>query len=199
MSTRTLPSEALPDDAQLVARCRAGDASAWALLVQRYQRLVFAIVRRIGLDGQAAADVLQAVFTRLFEHLARIEDPSRLQAWIVTSAKREALRQRQLAMRSVSISGDEEDSEGDARPWDLPDPAPLAEDALDHLQQLNQLRNGMERLDERCQRLLMLTFRDEEEALSYQEVATRMGVPVGSLGPTRARCLDKLRRLVTEK
>jgi RNA polymerase sigma factor (sigma-70 family) len=195
MSSPIQPTqEGHASDVQLVARCRAGDASAWAALVQRYQRLVFAIVGRTGLDGHAAADVFQTVFAKLFEHLARIEDPSRLHAWVVTSAKREALRQRQQWRRTVSMSGDDEDEQDDA--WDFPDPAPLAEDALDQLQQIHRVRNALERLDERCQQLLKLVFRDEDETLSYQDVAVRMGVPAGSLGPTRSRCLDKLRRLL---
>ena len=85
------------DDAALVARCLRGEARAWAALVQRYQRLVYAIVRRIGLDEHAAADVFQTVFARLVQHLPRIADPHRLQAWIVTTAKREALLQRSAA------------------------------------------------------------------------------------------------------
>ena len=87
------------DDAALVARCIAGDGTAWTALVHRYQRLVYAIVRRIGMDEHAAADVFQTVFTRLIEHLPRIAEPSRLQAWIITTAKREALLQRSRGQR----------------------------------------------------------------------------------------------------
>ena len=76
------------DDAALVSRCRRGEAPAWAALVHRYQRLVYAIVRRVGLDEHAAADVFQTVFSRLVEHLPRIADPQRLQAWIVDDARR---------------------------------------------------------------------------------------------------------------
>ena len=198
MSSRPHHLEApADDDAALVARCRSGDAGAWKALVERYQRLVYAIVRRIGLDNHAAADVFQTVFSRLIEHLPRIEDPTRLQAWIVTCAKREALRQRQLGLRTVSMSREDEGSDDGAPDWEPPDPSPVAEEALEHLQQVNGVRIGLERLDERCRSLLMLVFRDEDETLSYQDVAARLGVPVGSLGPTRARCLDKLRRLVT--
>ena len=83
-----------------MARCRRGDAAAWAVLVQRYQRLVYAIVTRMGLDEHGAADVFQTVFARLVQHLPRIADPSRLQAWIVTTAKREALLQRKRGQRT---------------------------------------------------------------------------------------------------
>ena len=189
-------TEAVEDDAALVARCIAGDGRAWAVLVQRYQRLVYAIVRRMGLDEHLAADVFQTVFSRLVEHLPRIADPSRLQAWIVTTAKREALLQRRIGQRSVSMTRADE-SLDDGAEWDLVDEAPIAEEALADLQQINQVRNALERLDERCRSLLTMLFRDEDDLLSYEEVARRLATSVGSIGPTRSRCLDKLRRLVS--
>jgi RNA polymerase sigma factor (sigma-70 family) len=191
------PSVARPsaDDADLVARCRAGDGVAWAQLVQRYQRLVYAIVGRMGLDEHAAADVFQTVFSRLLQHLPRIADTSRLQAWIVTTAKRESLLQRKLAQRTVSMTRDGDDGDDGAQ-WDWADESPIAEQALADLQQLHQLREAMTRLDERSCRVLQLLFRDDGRSLPYDEVARELGIPVGSVGPTRARCLDKLRRIV---
>jgi len=183
------------DDAALVDRCRRGDATAWAALVRRYQRLVYAVVMRAGFDEHGAADVFQTVFARLVQHLPKLTQPDRLQAWIVTTAKREALRAREIGQRTVSMSRDE----GDESPGledTLADEAPQAEDALSELQQLHRLRLGLDRLDERCRELLLLVFRDEDEKLGYDEVARRMNMPMGSLGPTRSRCLDKLRRLV---
>jgi RNA polymerase sigma factor (sigma-70 family) len=191
------PTTTTDDDASLVARCRAGDAAAWALLVQRYQRLVYAVVRRIGLDEHAAADVFQTVFSRLIDHLPRLSQPDRLQAWIVTTAKRETLRAREKGRRHVSLTRDDDD-DGEALQDNLVDEAPLAEEALSDLQQLHLLRLGMERLDERCRSLLTLVFRDDDDHLPYDEVARRLGVPTGSIGPTRSRCLDKLRRLVEQ-
>ena len=185
------------DDASLVARCLRGDGSAWGVLVQRYQRLVYAIVRRVGLDEHGAADVFQTVFARLVEHLPRIAEPERLQAWIVTTTKREALLQRKRGLRHVSMTrSDESEGEGSAE-WDLADESPIAEEALADLQQLNQLRGALERLDARCRDLLLMLFRDEDEKLAYDEVARRLSTSVGSIGPTRSRCLDKLRRLVS--
>lgn len=183
------------DDAALVARCRRGDASAWAALVRRYQRLVYAIVTRAGFDEHGAADVFQTVFSRLVEHLPKLAQPERLQAWIVTTAKREALRAREIGRRTVSMSREE----GDESPGledTVADEAPLAEEQLSELQQLHRLRQGLDRLDERCRTLLLLVFRDEDDKLGYDEVARRMDMPAGSLGPTRARCLGKLRKLV---
>ena len=183
------------DDAALVARCRRGDGSAWAALVLRYQRLVYTIVGRAGLDTHTAADVFQTVFSRLVQHLPQLAQPERLQAWIVTTAKREALRVREIGRRTVSTTRSDDDADGGAE-FDLPDDAPLAEDALSELQQLHLLRLGLQRLDDRCRDLLTLLFRDDDERLPYEQVAQRLGMPQGSIGPTRSRCLDKLRRLV---
>lgn len=182
------------DDATLVARCRAGDAAAWAALVRRYQRLVYAIVMRAGLDEHAAADVFQTVFSRLVQHLPRLAQPERLQAWIVTTAKREALLMRRLGQRTVSMTRDD-DALGEAIEDTLPDDSPLAEEALSELQQFDLLRRAVDRLDERCRDLLLMLFSDADERLPYDEVAQRLAMPVGSIGPTRARCLGKLRKL----
>ena len=183
------------DDAALVERCLRGDASAWAALVQRFQRLVYAVAMRAGLDEHGAADVFQTVFSRLLEHLPRLAQPERVQAWVVTTAKREALRQRQQAQRNLSLTRPD-DADGDALEDSLQDPAPLTEQALDDLQQLDLLRRGLDRLDPRCQGLLLMLFNDDDESPAYDQIAQRLGMPVGSIGPTRARCLGKLRRLV---
>ena len=181
------------DDATLVSRCLRGESAAWAALVQRYQRLVYAVAMRIGHDEHVAADVFQTVFARLVQHLPQIAEPHRLQAWIVTTAKREALLLRRRGQLTTSLSRDEGD---DAPDWDFADDAPIAEEVLSELQQVHQLRLGLERLDERCRELLRLLFRDDDDSVAYDEVARRMDMPVGSIGPTRARCLGKLRRLV---
>jgi RNA polymerase sigma factor (sigma-70 family) len=183
------------DDATLVARCRAGDGRAWEALVKRYQRLVYTVVGRVGLDTHAAADVFQTVFTRLVQHLPRLTQPDKLQAWVVTTAKREALLARRIGLRHVSTTPDGDGTEAETD-FDLPDDAPLAEDALADLQQLDLLRQALERLDERCRELLLLLFRDEDDKVPYDEVSRRLGMPQGSIGPTRSRCLGKLRRLV---
>jgi RNA polymerase sigma factor (sigma-70 family) len=189
----SMPEPSVPDDPILVARCRGGDASAWALLVQRYQRLVYAIVRRAGLDEQAAADVFQTVFLRLLQHLPRIEEPARLQAWIVITSKREAWLQRRRGERMVSMTvADPDGTDEDA--WAIADSAPGPEDTVAHWEQLMQVRRGLARLDERCRQLLQALFGDENNG--YDDVVRRLGMPIGSIGPTRARCLARLRRLL---
>ena len=181
------------DDAALVRLCLAGRQDAWRALVTRYQRLVFTVARRARLDDHAAADVLQIVFSRLFEHLASLTQPDRLQAWLVTTARRETLailrHANRYAAPSDSVDGDRDTIE------DIPDAAPLAEDLLQDLQEAQAMRVAMDRLDDRCRTLLTLLFSDEDERPGYEKVAQQMGMPEGSVSPTRSRCLDKLRRL----
>lgn len=185
---------AAADDATLVALCRRGEGKAWEVLVRRYQRLVFAIVRRAGLDEHTAADVFQTVFARLVAHLPRIADPQRLQAWVVTTSKREALLALRRGQRTVSMTR-ADDADGETAEWDVADDAPLPEDALADLQQQDLVRRALDRLDERCRALLLMLFRDDGDKLPYEEVARQLGMAVGSIGATRARCLAKLRRL----
>ncbi len=185
-----------PDhDVVLVAGCLRGEAKCWEALVKRYQRLVFAIVRRMGMDEHMAADVFQTVFSRLLTHLPRIAEPARLQAWIVTTAKREALLQRTRGERTVSMT-DETEAGEESREWDVADNTPLTEDVLDQLQQIERVRQGLDRLDPRCRRLMDMLFNDDGIPVAYGDMAEKMNMPVGSIGPTRARCLEKLRKFL---
>jgi len=184
------------DDARLVARCRSGDAAAWAQLVRRYQRLVYTVARRAGLDEHTAADVFQAVFARLFEQLANLRQPERVQAWLVTSAKREALsvRRRQSSWVSLDDDGADGESSGVAS---MADEGPLPEQLLGEIQLMHKLRLALQRMDSRCRSLLTMLFADDERS-SYAAVASSLGLPIGSIGPTRSRCLDKLRKLFAQ-
>ena len=187
------------DDATLVGLCRAGRSDAWHVLVRRYQSLVYAIVRRARLDEHAAGDVLQAVFLRLYENLDRIRQPDRLHAWIVTTAKREMLLTLRQADRHASLDemrDKDQGSDNDQPAWDPPGSDPWPEAILDELQQHHRLRTALGRLDERCRLLLLALFADAEERVSYNELAHKRGLPIGSLGPTRLRCLGKLRALM---
>jgi RNA polymerase sigma factor (sigma-70 family) len=179
------------DDARLVDQCRRGEAAAWVKLIERYRRLVFAVPRRAGLGDDLAADVFQAVFAALHRHLDRIDDPSRLQAWLVTTAKRESLRQLRAQRNLVSLSDEEQADALEA----VPDEGPLPDEVLAELQQNQQVRVAFDRLGPRCRRLLAELYLADEPA-SYAQIANRLGCPEGSIGPTRARCLDKLRRLL---
>lgn len=182
------------DNASLLHACRSGDQSAWETLVRRYQRLIYAIPRRAGLNDDAAAEVFQRVWVTLFEHLDRIEQPDRLTAWLVTTARRESWRQirNERARSSLSITGDEDDELAQ-----LADPAPLLDAIVERMERQHSVRTAMASLEERCRSLLTLLFYTDQPP-PYSEVAARLGVPEGSIGPTRARCLRKLQRIIEE-
>lgn len=181
-------------DKELLLACRRGDAAAWETLVNRYQRLIYTIPRRAGLDEERAADVFQEVFTTLFEKLGGIEQPERLQAWLVTTARRKTWRliSRERAFQSF---GDNETQEGEAEINKLPDNAPLPDEVMLRLEEQQRVRTGLEALDERCRKLLTMLFYTPEPP-SYAEIAASTGTSEGSIGPTRARCLQKLLNLL---
>ncbi|MBT9598076.1 MAG: sigma-70 family RNA polymerase sigma factor [Vitreoscilla sp.] len=183
-------------DAQLVHRCRAGDELAWQTLVHRYRRLVFTVPRRAGLSDHDAADVFQNCFSTLFEHLGDLDQPDRLNAWLVTTARRETLRVLQRTPRHArldTLGADAEDGDSGARGV-ADENAVLPPDRLAALQTQDRLRRAMDGLDKRSRELLTYLYL-VDPPLSYEEIAERMGMALGSIGPTRTRCLDKLRRL----
>ncbi len=185
-------------DAELIDRCQQGQQLAWATLVRRYQRLIYTVALRGGLAEDNAAEVFQATFVRLHEHLHRLRDPERLRAWLVTTAKREMLLMRERMSRHMPLQGDDGELTAAGRAVDeCPDPDPLPEEHLSQLQQSQRLQRALARLDGRSQRWAELLFL-QEEPMPYGEIANLMQVAVGSIGPTRARLLDKLRKLLGE-
>lgn len=190
-----------PEDDVLLQRCRDGDRAAWSILVRRYQRLIYTVPRRAGLSEESCADVFQSTFSRLFEHLDRIEDGSRVRAWLVTTARRESLRLLEEARRRGSgqraAGTGESDDDGADEIERIADPGPLPEALLADLQDQHRVRQAVDRLDPRSRQFVELMFL-QEEPLPYGEVARRMGMAEGSIGPTRARCLEKLRVLLQE-
>ena len=183
------------EDPELVQRCRQGEQGAWSTLVRRYQRLVYTVPRTAGLPEEQAADVFQFTFERLHQHLARLEDTSRVRAWLVTTAKRETLRllaenrRYDTALPPVADAPDEDPLAA------LPDTAPLQDEQLSALQQHHRLREAVDRLEPAARQFIELLFL-QDEPLPYAEIARRLQIPEGSIGPTRARCLAKLRKLM---
>lgn len=181
-------------DEQLLLDCRRGDETAWEALVSRYQRLIYAIPRRAGLDEDLSAEVFQEVFATLLQSIERIEQPSRLHAWLVTTARRKTWRliSREAGTQSLSPGDDEEGGS----PLDtLADRALLPDEALLQLEQQHLVRAALEELDARCGGLLRMLFYAPEPP-PYSEIAARLGTTEGSIGPTRARCLQKLLKLL---
>jgi RNA polymerase sigma factor (sigma-70 family) len=181
-------------DEALISACRRGEAAAWSLLVHRYQRLIYAIPLRAGLDEDQAAEVFQGTFAKLFEYLDRIRQPASIQAWLVTTAKRETLRLiREQSTKRFFASI--EDLDGTHNSETIPDDNPLPDEAIEELEQQHMIHTAMTNMDERCRQLLTLLYYQPEPP-TYSDVAATLGMPEGSLGPTRARCLEKLRRLL---
>lgn len=179
-------------DEELVLACRRGDEAAWEVLVRRYQRLIYAIPRRAGLDDEAAADVFQRTFAQLLNKLDALEQPSRIGAWLTTTAKRESWRMAQRDRLTVPLPTASSD-EGDDEPADLRDDAPLPEEAVEQLEQQHAIRLALQAIDETCRKLLTLLF-FRPEPPPYSEIAQTLGMSEGSIGPIRARCLQKLRK-----
>jgi RNA polymerase sigma factor (sigma-70 family) len=135
------------------------------------------------------------VFERLMAHLSKLTDPDRLQAWIVTTTKREALLQLKRSRRNISFTLD--DSTGEDLPeWDIADESLLPEQVLVELQTQAMVRHAMGQLDTRCNQLLTMLYVEGDDKVAYEEVSARLDMPIGSIGPTRSRCLEKLRKLV---
>lgn len=170
-----------PSDAVLLARCRGGDESAWHQLVERYERLVYSVALRNGLDEHGAAEVTQTVFVALLDSLHRIEDETRLASWLMTVARRQAWRLRSVERRTVSLDVVSEPSEDPLARWT---DSVLVQDALSTL-------GGT------CRELLLALYFDPDEP-SYAEIAERMGRSIGGIGPMRGRCLERLRAIIEE-
>jgi RNA polymerase sigma factor (sigma-70 family) len=181
-ATLTGPS---PDTvAETVRAAAAGDAAAWERLMDAYGRLIWSITRDFKLGESDASDVVQTTWLRLVEHVGRLEHPERVAAWLATTARNECLRIIAARKRFVLVEEDGlENIAGFAQPVD----EALLADERDRT-----VRDALERLPHRWQRLMELIMAEQP----YAVIADRLSVPVGSIGPTRGRCLDRLRVLL---
>jgi RNA polymerase sigma factor (sigma-70 family) len=178
-------------DLQLVLACRRGDQLAWERLIKRYQRLIYAIPLRAGLDEDQATEIFQDVFTTLFQKLNDIEQPEKLHAWLVTTTRRKTLHAISRAQLRLQLHVNADESPYVATL--VRDESPLPDEQLLILEQQHRIRIALSSLDERCRTLLEMLFYVSNPP-SYAEIAAALGVPEGSIGPTRARCLAKLLR-----
>jgi RNA polymerase sigma factor (sigma-70 family) len=172
-----------PDVVAMVTAARDGDKDAWNWLVDRYAPLVWSICRRYGLSSSDAEDVGQNVWLRLVEHLAKIREPAALPGWIVTTTRRECLRLLRLAQRVEPNEGALERSLAD-------DSQQVVDEVLAHERNV-VFREAFAQLPGRCQHLLSLLMQDPP--VPYVVISVRLNMPIGSVGPIRARCLERLR------
>jgi RNA polymerase sigma factor (sigma-70 family) len=179
------------EPAELVRDASQGDAGAWSALVDRFAPLVWSIARSYRLSQQDAADVSQTTWLRLAEHIHHVRQPERVGAWLATTAGRESLAVIRRGKRQVPS---EEDTLNAALDDDNFSDQP-AERTL-RAAESAELWRAFSGLPARSQLLLRLLFSDPQP--SYQEIATLTGMPIGSIGPTRARCLQELRQLLND-
>jgi RNA polymerase sigma factor (sigma-70 family) len=169
------------DEAQaMFERARSGDDAAWSALVDRYGALVYTVARRAGLAGDDADEVFQTTWIQLHKHLALIREPKSLPGWIARTASREAWR---VGKRRREVH--DPDDAPEREHGEVPD------DVAERLERAQIVRDALARLEPRCKELLGALFLEAHEP-SYGELAARLGVPIGSLGPTRQRCLARL-------
>jgi RNA polymerase sigma factor (sigma-70 family) len=166
-------------DDQLIERCLRGDQTAWKELVTRYQRLVYSIAHVVCSNGEDASDVFQQVWLELYQHLADVRNIDALPAWLMTVTRR----------RSYAVLHRRYGSES------------LNEEIADVSQELNRverehfLERALDQLPDRCRRLIDLLYFDASEP-TYADIAHALGMPESSIGPTRARCLEKLKKIL---
>ena len=188
MTTMLERSVDVPDVASLVRRAAEGDRHAWEGLVDQYARLIWSITNEFKLIESDAADVAQTTWLRLLQHIDRIEHPHRVGSWLAATARNECLRS--LAARKRVVVVDQDDVElGNAVA-----PAAEIDERLLADERDQVVRDALSRLPRRWQRLLEMLMADPP--VPYADISDELGLPVGSIGPTRGRCLARLRVLL---
>jgi RNA polymerase sigma factor (sigma-70 family) len=185
------------DDRTLLAACLDGDHSAWEALIARYQRLIYSIPIKARLSQDDAADIFQSVCLKLYEKLSTIRESEKISSWLITTTSRECWR-LSARNRRERVPGGGSDEDEDSLLKAIPAKGPLADEQRETLEQQQQVRQAVEALPDRCRELITMLFYQKDE-LSYVDVAGRMRMPVPSVGPTRARCLEKLKKLLEGK
>lgn len=175
------------DNESLLSAAARGDQAAWNELVSRYEALLWSIARGFRLSSADCADVVQNTWLKLVEKLDRVDDPDRLAGWLGTTARRECLQLlRRAERRRVA----------DLPPPDVPDDGPPVDEGLLVAERDAALRRAVEQLSDKCRELIRVLM--VSPPLTYLEVSAVLDMPVGSIGPSRGRCLDHLRALTEE-
>ena len=172
-------------DTRLVKECLSGNQEAWSRLIEKYKALIYSIPVKYGLPADDAADIFQATCMELLARLPELREPRALPKWLMQVAHHQCYRWKQQQRRTVSRDGNS----------DLPEPETpaIADSLVQQTQEEQMLREAMAELTPQCQRLVKLLF-FETPARPYAEVAAQLGLSVGSIGFTRQKCIQKLRR-----
>lgn len=177
------------NDDKLIQACLRGDSGAWEKLLKQYERLVYSIPLNYGLSIDDAADIVQVTFTVLLQSLDSLDENSHLAAWLATVARRHSWRLLERRRRESPSPKEDLSEQYDF----LPDHH--QKQVQEQAELVEWLDQGLSLLDERCSALLQALYFNPDQP-SYQDVAKQMQMSVGSIGPTRARCLSRLRELM---
>jgi RNA polymerase sigma factor (sigma-70 family) len=177
------------NDTRLVKACLTGDEEAWSRLIDKYKSLIYSIPVKYGLSQHEAADVFQATCTELLVRMPELREPRALPKWLMQVAHHECYRLKRQNQRVVSRDGD----------TDLPEPETpaIADSLVQQSEEEQMLREAMTALTPQCRRLVELLF-FETPSRPYTEVAAELGLAVGSIGFTRQKCIERLRRQLEE-
>jgi len=174
-----------PTVVALVTRAAGGDPAAWNEIVERYAPLVWSICTRFQLSNSDREDVAQSVWLLLVEQLGKLREPAALPGWLATTTRRESLRVVTAARKSERLGTGLDDAP------QFVDNTVIDEEIL-MAERNAALRAALAELPPRCQRLLVMLSKDPPDP--YTEVSAALGIPMGSIGPQRARCLERLRK-----
>jgi|SRR5439155_2276935 len=177
------PAEARSDN-ELIQRCLGGDQDAWKELIARYQRLVYSIANTFCAQPEDASDIFQQVWFALYQHLSELRNVQALPAWLITVTRRQAYGVLEAKRGSEQLDEEQVDAATVAQG------PPVSQIAREHA-----IERALEQLTERCRSLIDLLYFHADEP-SYAYIAKELDMPVSSVGPTRARCLERLRKLL---
>jgi len=174
------------NDARLVKECLRGNEEAWSRLIEKYKALIYSIPVKYGLPPHEAADIFQATCTELLVRLPELREPRALPKWLIQVAHHECYRSKRQSQRMVS-------RDDDGSPLPEPETPAIAETLVQQTQQEQMLREAVAALSPQCRHLVELLF-FQTPPQPYTEVAAQLGLAVGSIGFTRQKCMERLRR-----
>lgn len=181
-----MPAVTEADIGLLVQAAAAGDEGAWRLLVERYLRLVWSVVREFRLGNETSEDIVQTTWLRLAENLDKIREPDRVGSWLAVTARREAIRVSRKRVREPVIDPIDLDQAGDDVDFDV---------HLIDSEECADVVRAFNRLGHECRELIRLRALDPP--IAYREIAAILNIPIGSIGPKRKRCVDRLLALMS--
>ncbi|HWY09126.1 MAG TPA: sigma-70 family RNA polymerase sigma factor [Candidatus Acidoferrales bacterium] len=176
------------NDIRLVKECLSGNEAAWSQLIDKYKALIYSIPVKYNLPPHEAADVFQATCVELLVRLPELREPRALPKWLMQVAHHECYRVKRLSQRVVS-------RDGEATPE--PETPAIAESLVQQTQEEQMLREAMAVLTPQCRRLVEMLF-FESPSRPYAQVAAELGLALGSIGFTRQKCIERLRRQLEE-